>query len=787
MAPAQKSGSQPLLPRYARLVVSRPWLFIGVTALVVAIFAALASQVSVRGAGPDSYPQSSELTKQLLRVEEIFGASDSLYFTITSNSPEALHAELCRITRQLETIPEVTPGSVLSAASPSIKLISLSGEDLVVRQSSDLCDAGMTLKEAELAALGPQRPALALDSGAFTIIADVHVSDRRMHAFFESRILPLLKASSPEVLVSVTGGARFLSALEAYSDRIGAFLPFVVLVIGALHFEVLRSWQAVFIPLATGLLATVVMVGLAAMVAFPLDEYTSTAPILILAVAAGHSVQLLKRYMEEAVARTAAGSLNRAANRAAVEATIVAMAPVLGVAVSAAAACLLVLSVLDVPAISQFGQLAAVGFVAALALELSFVPALRCVLPPPRVRRGFGDLAGHWSALLKAMARASRAPLVLAVAVACATVALLALGASRIMPSHSLTQTFASHTPEIAELNRIVGQGAGPFPLDAVIDTGRPGAALEPATLTAAAALADVMRADANVAAVISPVDSMRFLRCKFDLSKTCEAAAITSVEEASQIWTILGGDARSILMDPDSRHLRIRALLRSDETGKVTRLNEQLVAVAHQHGLTLLSGGIAIAVKSIADGVSRTAFEKVAIILAVTALLGLLVFRSVWAGLLFMIPSAFTALATYGALGWSGTPLNVATSLISALAIGVGADYLIYFTFRLREALAVSSTWDQAMAIAYRSAGGASLCVATAVAGGYLVLVLSSDFLVHQWLGVFIPLAMIASLIGALVIYPFALNLIRPRFLVPARTTTSPSQLAAEKAHAPE
>ena len=45
--------------------------------------------------------------------------------------------------------------------------------------------------------------------------------------------------------------------------------------------------------------------------------------------------------------------------------------------------------------------------------------------------------------------------------------------------------------------------------------------------------------------------------------------------------------------------------------------------------------------------------------------------------------------LVNFGLMGLTGIPLNIATSLISAMAVGIGADYAIYLIYRFREELA--------------------------------------------------------------------------------------------------
>ena len=71
------------------------------------------------------------------------------------------------------------------------------------------------------------------------------------------------------------------------------------------------------------------------------------------------------------------------------------------------------------------------------------------------------------------------------------------------------------------------------------------------------------------------------------------------------------------------------------------------------------------------------------------------------------------------------------------------------------------------AIRFAHASAGGAAVCVAmvVAVAVGYVVLLASPGYLVHHWIAVLVPVTMLASLVGTLFVFPFALRLLRQRF----------------------
>jgi outer membrane lipoprotein-sorting protein len=143
------------------------------------------------------------------------------------------------------------------------------------------------------------------------------------------------------------------------------------------------------------------------------------------------------------------------------------------------------------------------------------------------------------------------------------------------------------------------------------------------------------------------------------------------------------------------------------------------------------------------------------------------LVFRSPLAGALVLLPLLLAVLVNFGMmLGWGGILLNIPNSLSSAMAIGIGADYAIYLIYRMREELSQGTAEHDAVRKVLATAGKASLFVASAVAVGYSVLLLSKGFYIHVWLGMLIATSMIASVFAALTLIPSLILQFRPNFV---------------------
>ena len=138
---------------------------------------------------------------------------------------------------------------------------------------------------------------------------------------------------------------------------------------------------------------------------------------------------------------------------------------------------------------------------------------------------------------------------------------------------------------------------------------------------------------------------------------------------------------------------------------------------------------------------------------------------RSFVGGLLVLLPLATAALVNLGLMGWTGILLSMGTAAISAMAVGIGADYAVYFIFRVREEFQRTGDLREATATALTTSGKAIAYVASAVAGGYLCLALSF-FKVHVLLGVLVALTMVTSSAATVAFLPSVILLVTPRFL---------------------
>jgi predicted RND superfamily exporter protein len=146
--------------------------------------------------------------------------------------------------------------------------------------------------------------------------------------------------------------------------------------------------------------------------------------------------------------------------------------------------------------------------------------------------------------------------------------------------------------------------------------------------------------------------------------------------------------------------------------------------------------------------------------IAAITIVVAGIVLRSVLGGLLVAVPLAIAVMINFGVMGLFGVRLDIATAAVTAMAVGIGADYAVYFLCRIREEFGICANFEDALTRALATSGKAVLFVSTAVALGYSVLCISGFRLFVQ-LGSLVGLAMVTSSLATLLVLPAILTLV--------------------------
>ena len=141
------------------------------------------------------------------------------------------------------------------------------------------------------------------------------------------------------------------------------------------------------------------------------------------------------------------------------------------------------------------------------------------------------------------------------------------------------------------------------------------------------------------------------------------------------------------------------------------------------------------------------------------------LVFRSFVGGVLATLPMSLAVILIFSLLGNLGIPLNITTSLLTCILVGVGVDYSVHFLWHLREYLREGETLEIAIANTMKVSGKGILFNGVSVVVGFSVLMFSV-FMPLKEFSILIMASIGFCFIGGMAILPALVSFLDPKFL---------------------
>jgi predicted RND superfamily exporter protein len=321
----------------------------------------------------------------------------------------------------------------------------------------------------------------------------------------------------------------------------------------------------------------------------------------------------------------------------------------------------------------------------------------------------------------------------------------------------------------------------GTFTLLLLVDGGDPDALKRPDILGAMAATQRFLDGQPHVGKTLSLADFVRRMNLAMHADDPAHYRVPDSRTLIAQYLLLysMSGEPTDfdIYVDSTYRAANIRVFLDTDSSTNFRDLVAALQGFSPTQpwrGVRIQVGGEVADNAALSTVVARGKILNIVQIGVVILVITSMVFRSLLAGLFVLTPLILAALANFGLMGWAGIPLNIGTSVISAMAVGVGADYAIYLIYRLKEDCARGLDELGAVRHTLTTAGQAILFVALAIAGGYGVLLLSYQFLFYMWFGILIANTMLVSCLAALTVLPSLILVLRPRFVFDVGRSTA-------------
>ena len=142
------------------------------------------------------------------------------------------------------------------------------------------------------------------------------------------------------------------------------------------------------------------------------------------------------------------------------------------------------------------------------------------------------------------------------------------------------------------------------------------------------------------------------------------------------------------------------------------------------------------------------------------------LLFKSIKAGVLGVIPLFISITILFGFMGLSGMKINIASAMLSSILIGIGIDYTVHFLWRYKSELKRNKyNYQKAVTKTIETTGRGIIFNALSVMIGFIAL-MTSDFVPIIQFGYLVVFSVFTCLVGSIILVPSICLIYKPKFL---------------------
>jgi len=740
-------------------------------------------------------------------AEETFGATDQIVIGVTAEesiyTPHALQF-VHELTEFLENLDELDEDDVLSLTNVN-DMEGVDGE-LVIEPLFEVSDL-TALDEHALAQVREKVRSNPLFSGKLVsaderstviiagVMTNISTKEEKM-AVLKAKVvetLAELQQKYPGFKVDVSGPAMLKAYITEYMEQdMRVLFPLALLVVALMLLVLLRSFYGMIVPILVTLFSIVWTFGLKGLLASPLTIVETTIPIMLIAIGCADGVHIISEFF---------GFRRRGyvVQEALLEAMRILSLPVILTSVTTA---LGFVSLISAPGVSikNTGIFLAFGVMVAMIFSLLFIPAITSFYrsrkhSPERPQitdqshSRFHDIAEKIG--LKILAHKF-----IVAGVALIFLAASILGVFHIQVESDEVRYFKPENPFRLATEHLQERLGGVTSLDIILETQEPDGMKNPEILRAIWDVQKFCEQDELVSyslAVTNFIKRINYVLHDNDpaydrlpeqtetisfeayqevngkevlVEQTEEVRGVDQVAQFLLLYEMGGGESLDGYVDDTYQQARISVRLKDMSSRRLLRLLEKLKPYIKAHlpeTLTVHYSNHYIRVVMMGLIIDSQIISLLTVLITITLLMSLM-FRSLIVGIMTATPVLIAVLFNFAVMWLSGVTLNIGTSIIASVGMGVGVDYAIHYFSRFRRLFAQGHTsYDEALVQAIAETSKAILSNAAAVGLGFLVL-LFSEYRVVASIGWITALSMFTTALGSLTILPALLAIVKPK-----------------------
>ncbi len=564
-------------------------------------------------------------------------------------------------------------------------------------------------------------------------------------------------------------------ATEAVKSDLRVFLPLTLLFIALLLWLCFRSLVAVAAPLVTIGIGLLWLMGLMAYFESHFTILALMLPTIMLAIGCSYMVHVINqigitycgmRNAECGMRNDPNGIGNqesaiRNPQSAIEEALRFISLPVIVSALTIIAG-FMSLAFTTIPAIRTTAIYSAIGAAFTMILSLTFIPAVLALMGERAIAFRIG-LGGGMVKLLEGVGRWATANQTLLYVLTAVIVIVSAIGVSRIVIDIDYFHFFKPNSETTIGLAEINKRLSGAVSFDIIVEGKNAGAIEKPDVLRRIAELQTFAETRKNASGqgvdrALSVVDFIKHANRAFHDN---DARYYDLPADENIVGELLSErDQLRAFLTPDGRTARI--LVRSNLSGSQAMAGA--IREIEAKGRELLpdfrvfATGTFVLLNLTSDQIAGEQVQSVTIALVTIYFMLALLFGSLRVGFTALVPNLIPVLFFFGFMGWRGIELNLTTSLVASVVLGLAVDNAVQFIVRFRRAQAATPELREAILESMRLSGRPIIYANIALAATFAIFFFSNFKPVASF-GLLSAVTIIGCLIEDLVLLPARLT----------------------------
>lgn len=549
----------------------------------------------------------------------------------------------------------------------------------------------------------------------------------------------------------ITGMLYLRDVVQEKATRDLMFLmPLALLIMIVFLFISFREKRGVFLPMLVVIFSTGISMGLMPLLGYELSLIAVLVPILMISIANNYGVHIISKYQElnalhpersmDQIVKESVNSLSK---------------PILLTGLTTIAGVLGLLVHIMEPAV-QMGVVCSIGIAFALYLSLYFLPAILIGMKKGKPQKSFnGQRNSPIDKLLKYASSLVLTKSKAIIIVFSSVFVLAAVGTTRLEVSINNEKLMpASHS--IRKATEVMNTYFGGTKTISVMFEGD---IKSPEVINDMVKLEEIVKQFPQTGNVNSLASILKIMsKALNDPSDPAYDKIPESRDGIAQYIEFynMSGDPEDFekFVDFNFEKAIVNIQFHAENMKEYNEVAYAIHDFCENSEHAKFESGISLVEKDMAISIAQG--QIYSLILAFTAILILLwmIFRSFKMGLIGCIPLVFTIVSNFGLMGWMGIRLDIATSLLSSVAIGIGVDYTIHLFWRIKSELELGKPLTEAIGICLRNTGRGIAINAFSVMIGFSVLFLSGIIMLKTF-GFLILFSLLLCLLCALILIP--------------------------------